>query len=56
MNERQTMDNGVPDCPECGGKGMCPKHLLELLKYEAQTAQNEYMEELRLQSRKKEKK
>lgn len=50
------MNNGVPNCPECGGKGMCDKHNLEHLRWCAETAQNKFMEELRIQSRKKEKK
>ena len=32
----------------------CPKHLLEYLKWVAEQAQDDYMEELRIQSRKKE--
>ena len=32
----------------------CPKHRLEYLKWVAEQAQDDYMEELRMQSRKKE--
>jgi hypothetical protein len=42
MAERQTMDNGVPDCPECGGKGMCDKHKCEYLEWVYKTAYDEY--------------
>ena len=45
----------VTGCPKCCDKpsiGLCPKHKLEYLKWFAETAQNEYMEELRVQSRK----
>ena len=42
MNERHTMDNGVPDCPECGGKGMCDEHKREYLKWVYETARDEY--------------
>ncbi|GAG68122.1 unnamed protein product [marine sediment metagenome] len=48
------MDKGIPNCSDCGGKGMCPKHKLEYLKWVADTAQNEYLEELRNQSQKQE--
>lgn len=48
----ETMDKGVPDCPDCGGKGMCSKHKLEYLKWVAETAQQAYMNELKTQSRK----
>lgn len=43
---KHSMDNGVPDCPECDGKGMCDKHKLEYLKYEADLAQIRYEGEL----------
>ena len=36
------MNNGVPDCPECGGKGMCEKHKCEYLEWIAKTALKEY--------------
>ncbi len=36
------MNKGVPDCPECGGKGMCDKHRLEYLEWVYNTAKNEY--------------
>lgn len=45
-------------CPKCdvttlvGMRDLCPKHKLEWLKYEAETAQNKYLEELKRQSRK----
>lgn len=42
MNERQSMNNGVPDCPDCGGKGMCDKHRLEYLEWVYNTAKDEY--------------
>jgi len=38
----KTMDNGVPDCPECGGKGMCIKHKTEYLRWVYETARDEY--------------
>lgn len=36
------MDSGVPDCPDCGGKGLCEKHRLEYLEWVYNTAKNEY--------------
>ena len=48
--EKHTMNNGVPDCPECGGKGMCDEHKLEYLKYEADKAKREYEAELKNQT------
>ena len=48
-----TMDFCCPDCNSRGGIGpRCDKHQLEWLKYEAETAQNAYLEELKKQSRK----
>lgn len=41
------MNNGVPDCPECGGKGLCDKHNLEYLEWVYKTACNEYEAALR---------
>lgn len=45
------MDKGIPDCPDCGGKGMCDKHKREYLKWVYETARNEYyasLEEYRM--------
>lgn len=36
------MDKGVPDCPDCGGKGMCDEHKREYLKWVYETARDEY--------------
>lgn len=36
------MNNGVPDCPDCGGKGMCEEHKIEYLKWVYETARDEY--------------
>ena len=36
------MDNGIPNCPDCGGKGMCDKHRLEYLKWVYNTAKDEF--------------
>ncbi len=36
------MNNGIPDCPDCGGKGMCDKHKVEYLGWVCDTAINEY--------------
>ena len=36
------MNNGVPDCPNCGGKGMCDEHKREYLKWVYETARDEY--------------
>lgn len=41
------MNKGIPDCPDCGGKGMCSKHRLEYLKWVAGTARREYESELK---------
>lgn len=51
MNKRQSMDEGVPDCPDCGGKGMCDEHKLEYLQYEAITAMTAYRDELLKQTK-----
>ena len=45
------MDTG---CPKCNEHGLCPKHKLEYLKWVAETAQNEYIKELKAQSQKQE--
>lgn len=42
--KKHTLNNGIPECPDCGGKDMCDKHNVELLKYEAETARKEYEE------------
>ena len=50
-----TMNTGCPKCDTTtliGMRDLCPKHKLEYLKWVADTAQNEYLEELRKQSRK----
>ncbi|KKK98990.1 hypothetical protein LCGC14_2637210 [marine sediment metagenome] len=48
-----TMDFCCPDCNSRGGIGpRCDRHQLEWLKYEAEIAQNAYLEELKKQSRK----
>lgn len=44
--KRHTMNEGIPDCPDCGGKGMCDKHKLEYLQYEYEKAENAYEDEL----------
>ena len=36
------MNKGIPDCPDCGGKGMCDEHKLEYLKWVYETARDEY--------------
>jgi len=36
------MNKGVPNCPECGGKGMCDNHKREYLKWVYETARDEY--------------
>lgn len=53
------MNTGCPDCDkaqkETGNKiEMCPKCYLKYLKWVAEAAQNDYIEELRNQSRKQE--
>ncbi|KKL03670.1 hypothetical protein LCGC14_2623770, partial [marine sediment metagenome] len=45
--ERQTMDSGVPNCSDCGGKGMCDKHKVEYLEWAYNTARNEYLAAIR---------
>lgn len=40
------MDKGIPDCPDCGGKGMCDKHKIEYLKWEFEKAQSAYEDEI----------
>lgn len=47
MNERQSMDEGIPDCPDCDGKGMCDKHRCEYLEWVYNTARNEYLAAIR---------
>ncbi len=37
-----SLDKGVPDCPDCGGKGMCLNHRVEYLKWIYETARDEY--------------
>ena len=48
------MNTGCPQCDknfiENGDR--CPKHKLEYLKWVAESAQNDYIEELKAQSRK----
>ena len=39
---RMKMDKGVPNCPDCGGKGMCDKHRLEYLEWVYKTARDEF--------------
>ena len=41
------MDKGVPNCPDCGGKGMCDKHRLEYLEWVYKTARDEFEAALR---------
>lgn len=48
------MNEGIPDCPDCGGKGMCGKHKLEYLKYEYEKAENAYEDELFKQEQERE--
>lgn len=36
------MDKGIPDCPDCGSKGMCDKHKVEYRAWVCDTAINEY--------------
>ncbi len=50
------MDKGVPDCPECGGKGMCDEHRLEYLQYEAIKAMTAYRDAILEQVKKQERK
>lgn len=37
-----TLDKGVPNCPDCGGKGMCDKHELEYLEWIYEVARDNY--------------
>ena len=37
------MDKGIPDCPDCGGKGMCDEHKCEYLEWVYNTAREEYL-------------
>lgn len=46
------MNKGIPDCPDCGGKGMCDEHNLEYLKWEHEKALNAYEDEILKQERK----
>ncbi len=48
------MNTGCPDCDRTSlsGTHFCPKHLLEYLKWIAESAQINYLEELKKQSRK----
>ena len=51
------MNTGCPDCDKAQAQTgsavqLCHKHTLEYLKMSAETAQNDYLEELRKQSRK----
>ena len=53
------MTTGCLDCDKIQAEaginiGLCPKHLLEHLKWCVESASEAYFEELRLQSRKKE--
>ena len=43
------MDKGVPNCLDCGGKGLCDKHKLEYLTWVYTTARNELEAELKKQ-------
>jgi len=36
------MDKGVPNCPDCGGKGLCDKHKVEYLEWVYKTAKDEF--------------
>lgn len=36
------MDKGIPDCPDCGGKGMCLNHRVEYLQWVYETARDAY--------------
>ena len=36
------MDKGIPDCPDCGGEGMCLEHKCEYLQWVYETAKDEY--------------
>lgn len=40
------MDKGIPDCTDCGGKGMCDEHKLEYLEWVYKTAHQQYKAEL----------
>jgi len=42
MTERQSMNEGVPDCLDCGGKGLCLKHKAEYLEWVYKTARDEF--------------
>ena len=48
------MNTGCSECDRnlIDKQDLCPKHKLELLKWAAENAQNEYMAELRAQSMK----
>jgi hypothetical protein len=41
------MNKGVPNCPACGGKGMCDKHRVEYLEWVYKTAGDEFEAALR---------
>ncbi len=43
------MNNGIPDCPDCGGKGMCDSHKLEYLYYEYDKTRNALRAEIKKQ-------
>ena len=41
------MNKGIPNCPDCGGKGMCDKHKVEYLEWVYKTARDEFEAALR---------
>lgn len=43
------MNKGIPDCLDCGGKGMCEKHKLEYLYYEYDKAHKAFRAEQKKQ-------
>ncbi len=43
------MNKGIPDCPDCGGKGMCDEHKREYLKWVYEVARDEYYSALEKQ-------
>ena len=46
------MNKGVPDCPDCDGKGMCDEHKLEYLYYEYDKTRKALMAEIKKQKKK----
>jgi hypothetical protein len=41
------MNEGVPDCPDCGGKGMCEMHKVEYLEWIYKVARDAFEDALK---------